>query len=478
MALEEVEAFSPARAAPAAFITAAVGDASRPHAELPLNARTDHLPGEDGALVGIRNLVGWVRRGNAHLVEQRQRFGPVYRTRLGNKPVVCVADPELVAGIARNEERAWSTALAYLAFFHGLDPTSPTFDILNAMDFEFHRDARKVVQPAFGPAATAGYLEDAQPMFEQAIEGWIAAGGVTFKPAIRRLLADVSSRIFLGTDDAAVGAMLDRSLQQFWGSSFALAKVPWFSPAWRGGIEGYRRMRTAFRPLVEERRTGNGRDLFSLLCKESRGAHGLDEDGVVRVFIGVLAAAFDTTSLGLSSMAYLLARHPEWQERLRDEAFAVSAGRISYDDTKRLGATDRAWKETLRLFPIAPHLPRVALRDVQLAEWRIPAGALVLAMVAPVLMDPAWWTDPPRFDPDRFSDERAEDRKHRGAFVPFGAGAHACVGLHLANVEARAFWHAMLTRCRFRLVKDYEARHSFNLLGVASGEVKLAIERL
>jgi cytochrome P450 len=478
MALEEPRVIVPAHAAPAAFIAAAVGDVSRPHAELPLRARTDHLPGEDGLLVGIRNLVGWMRRGNAHLVEQRRRFGPVYRTRLGNKPVVCVADPELVTSISRNEDRVWSAALAYLAFFHGLDPSSPTFDILNTMDFEFHRDARKVLQPAFGPQATAGYLADAQPMFERAIESWIAAGTVTFKPAVRRLLANVSARVLLGTDDAALGAMMDRSLADFWGATFALAKVRWFSRGWRGGVSAYRRLRTTFRPLVEERRAKGGRDLFSLLCKESVGSDWLDEDTVVRVFIGVLAAAFDTTSLGVTSMAYLLARHPEWQERLREEARAVSPRRISYEDIKRLDAADLVWKESLRLFPIAPHLPRVALRDVQLADWRIPAGALVLAMVAPVLQDPSWFTDPLRFDPERFAEGRAEDRKHKGAFLPFGAGAHACIGLHLANVEAKAFWHAMLTQCRFRLAKDYEARHSFNLLGVASGDVKLAVERV
>jgi cytochrome P450 len=481
MALEVADALVADTPAVAPFITATVGDASRPHAALPLRSKIDHLPGEGGLLVGIQNLLGWIRRGNAHLVAQTGRYGTVYRTVLGNKPVVCVADPEMLTRIARNDDRAWSTALAYLSFFDGLNPTSPTLDILNAMDFELHRDTRKVLQPAFGPSATAGYLADAQPMFERAVEGWVARGKVAFKPAVRRLLAEVSSKILIGIDDPAVGTMLDHSLHEFWGAAFALAKNPWLSPAWRQGMAGYRRLRTSLRPLVDERRASDGRDLFTLLCKESRNSDGpapLDDDGVVRVFIGVLAAAFDTTSLGVTSMAYLLARHPEWQERLRQEALSIGRGPISYEDTKRLDAVDRVWRESLRLFPIAPHIPRVTLRDVEMGGFRIPAGTLVLALVAPLMQDPTWWTDPLRFDPDRFSEERAEDRRHRNAFVPFGSGAHACIGLHLANVEAKAFWHAMLTRCRFRLARDYEARHSFNLLGVASGRVELVLERL
>ena len=123
-------------------------------------------------------------------------------------------------------------------------------------------------------------------------------------------------------------------------------------------------------------------------------------------------------------------------------------------------------------------VPRYALRDVRLGEWEIPAGALVHAVVPTALRSRVWWTDPTRFDPDRFSEERAEDRKHKGLFLPFGSGAHACIGMHLATVEAKAFWHAMLTRCRFGLERDYQARHTYASLGVVSGDVKLVVERV
>jgi cytochrome P450 len=60
--------------------------------------------------------------------------------------------------------------------------------------------------------------------------------------------------------------------------------------------------------------------------------------------------------------------------------------------------------------------------------------------------------------------------------LPFGSGAHSCIGMHLSTVEAKAFWHAMLTRCRFRLARDYQGRHTFAPLGAVSGDVKLALE--
>jgi cytochrome P450 len=377
-----------------------------------------------------------------------------------------------------NEDRAWSAALAWRMFFEGLDPTSATLDSPVAFDFEPHREVRKLLMPAFSPAATASYLETAAPIFERAIDEWLARGRVAFKPAIRRVLANVSSRTFFGVDDDREGERLDRALAAIWSSAQAITKNPWISPRWRRGMKAHRELRETLRPLVAERRARGGSDLFSRLCAESRGASWLDDDGTVRLFMGVLGGAFDTTAYGLASMAYLLAKYPEWQERLREEARALGKERATYEDTKKLIGAELAWKETLRLYPVAPDVPRRALRDLELGGVRIPAGAFVLAMIASVMQDPAWWTEPQRFDPERFSEARAEDKKHKGIYLPFGGGAHACVGMLLANVEAKAFWHAMLTRCRFRLEPDYTGVHGFTPLGTVSGDVKIAVERL
>ena len=88
-----------------------------------------------------------------------------------------------------------------------------------------------------------------------------------------------------------------------------------------------------------------------------------------------------------------------------------------------------------------------------------------------------WWTDPQRFNPDRFSEARAEDKKHKGLFLPFGAGAHACIGLQLATAEVKGFWHAMVTRCPCAL-SGSERRVGVGAFGMVSGDVALVVERL
>ncbi len=462
----------------APFITAAVGDVNRPRAPLMARPSLDHLPGETGFVAGLKNVIGYQSRGVEFMLAQRRRFGPVFRTQIGPLPAVAVADPELLVRIFRNEDSAFSTALAWRFVFDKVDPAHDTFDGLGTLDMELHKDARKFLQPAFSPAAMNGYLGMASPIIERAIDSWMARGRVVFRPAIRRLLATVSARIFLGIDDEREGEMLDKALADIWGVVMAVVRHPLLSPNLRRAVRAWAQLRELLEMRMSERRTSGGADLFSRVCAGSEALPWLGDDGLIGLFIGIMLGAFDTTANGMASMAYLLAKHPDWQERLRDEAFAVGGAPVSYEDTKHLEVTDRAWKETLRLFPVAGYAPRVALSDVDLGGWRIPAGALMLGMMAPVLRGASTWSDPERFDPDRFSESRAEDRRHKGLFTPFGAGAHACIGLQLANVEAKAFWHAMLSRCRFRLAQDYEAHHAYKPLGSVSGQVGLVVSRL
>lgn len=461
----------------APFITQDIGDVSRPRRALASEIDLSHLPGEAGLVAKVRNTLGWMRRGNTHLLAQHRKFGPLYRTEFAGYKLVCVADPDLVMTIAR-DDRTWSAALAWITFFEGIDPkvNAASVDSPLFLDFDPHRDSRKLVQPAFSPAATASYFDAATEIFEPAIDRWVGDGRVSFKDAIRSLLVRASTRIFLGEDSAA--RAFERALIDYWGGPLALWKNPMLSPAWRRSIRGHRTLCDMLRARIAERRANGGDDMFSRLCAKQEASAAIDDDGLVRLVIGIMAAAFATTSSGLTSMAYLLATHPAWQDRMREEALAVSRGRISFDDSKQLEVSARVWKETMRLYPIAPYCARRALHDTQLGDWRIPAGTFVIALIAAVMQDGALWDDPQRFDPERFSEVRAEDKKHKGYFLPFGTGPHTCTGMHLANAEVKAFWHAMLTRCRFRLERNYRGHHTYLPAGIVSGDVRLRVERL
>jgi cytochrome P450 len=458
------------------FIVETVGDVARPLAGLPVDADLTHLPGHTGFWAGIGNLIGMSRHGVAHVTQRAGAQPAVYRDRFGPIPYVAINDPDEVAAIARNADGTWSAALAWRFFFEGVVRGSAPYDFPLALDFEPHKDLRRLMQPAFKASAMASYVDTANTMFGATMDQWVARGQVSFKSDVRRLFANVAGRIFMGIDDPAEAEFLDRAMTDFWCAPMAIAKNPWLSAKWRRALRGYASLFAAMRALVNERRAGDGTDLLSQMCQSNEKVEWLDDDALIRAFLGLMAAAFDTTSMAVTSMAYALAVHPEWQERLREECKQLDS--LTYGDIKKLPELDWAWKETLRLYPVANALPRRPLHDVTICGETIPAGAFVIAMLSPSMRDPKIWTEPERFDPERFSPDRAEDSGNRGAFLPFGAGAHACIGSRLSTSEAVAFWHAMLTRCRFRLAKPYQARHQFTPLGVVTGNVDLILEPL
>lgn len=461
----------------ATHIALAAGDLGRPGGGIEPNGDLGHLPGRSGIIAGIVNLLGWTRRGNAHLLAQMKKFGPVYRQSFVRWPVVCVADPELVLSIVRNEDQVWSAALAWRLFFEGLDANASTLDSTGTLDFEPHKDARQLLTPAFSAPALSSYLATAVPMFERAADDWLRRGRVSFKREARRLFASVASKIFTGEEDPVQATILDRALADFWKAPTALTKSRFWSPTWRRATDGYRTLWNIFRPQVARRRIDGGEDLFSRLCKTAAQVPWIDDDVLVRLFLGVMPAAFDTTALGVTSMAYRLATRPEWQDRLYAEGERLAPDPITYESIRALEQHDWVWKETLRLDPVAPDLPRIALHEVVLDRHRIPAGALVLAMIGPLLGAPTLWKDPDQFDPDRFSPRRVEDKASRGAFLPFGGGAHACLGAQLSTLESKAFWRTLLVRARIRLARPYRAHHQFTMLGAVSGDVELVLER-
>jgi cytochrome P450 len=444
----------------------------------PANAPKD-LPGIDGVFWAIHGLVGVLRRGVAYEVENGlERFGDLYRAPFIASSVVVIWDADEIHKILRNDDQVWSTAMGWdTLMFEGLDSRSGNIGALLTLDFDDHRVARKLVQPAFTLNALKGYLAVAERSFDRVLPQWIERRRVDFKSEVRALLAGVASEIFTGIRDPAKIAMLDRALSDFWHGMMAITRNPWLSATYRRSRRGFEKLKTSFLGLVDERRTNGGADLFSLLCQvEDRD--GLSDEAMVRVFLTIMFGAFDTTSAAMSSMAYLLAKHPQWQERLRVEAARIPPGGLDVSAMKGLRELEWVWKETLRLMPVSSFVPRRALRDVVVQDHRLPAGTLVGPMAGAIGRHPKWWKEPSRFDPERFSPERAEDKQHPGIFNPFGAGAHACVGMQLANLEMKAFWHKFLGACRFSLEKDYEARHTHTPMGCVSGKVSLRLDRL
>jgi len=118
---------------------------------------------------------------------------------------------------------------------------------------------------------------------------------------------------------------------------------------------------------------------------------------------------------------------------------------------------EMAFKEAMRINPPVVSVPRRAVREFRFKGYDIPAGTRVAVNTIFTHRMPEIWPEPLKFDPLRFTDAAVRTR-HKYAWVPFGGGAHMCLGLHFAYMQAKSFFYHLLTTTRLSLAADYVPR--------------------
>ncbi|XP_042495900.1 cytochrome P450 734A1-like [Macadamia integrifolia] len=170
-------------------------------------------------------------------------------------------------------------------------------------------------------------------------------------------------------------------------------------------------------------------------------------------------AGKQTTSNLLTWITVLLAMHPEWQRKARDEVLRVCGSRDSpsKDAIHKLKTLSMIVNETLRLYPPAIATIRRAKADVELGGYKIPRGTELLVPILAVHHDQSLWGhDVNEFNPARFSEGVTQAANHPMAFIPFGLGARTCIGQNLATLQAKLAIAVILQRFSFRLAPTYQ----------------------
>lgn len=188
----------------------------------------------------------------------------------------------------------------------------------------------------------------------------------------------------------------------------------------------------------------------------------LNEDEALFLTLAGYFAGLDTVANVSSFMLYEMLKHPDILAKARAEADqAFAQGTPAADSLRAMPTLHATALETLRLYPIAGVLPRIAARDFEFAGYVIPKGEHFMVANAAPHFAPQFYADPYKFDITRFSEPRLEHKK-RGVFAPFGSGPHTCLGAGLAEVQimlviATLLHHAELALdpLNYRLKKAY-----------------------
>ncbi len=221
------------------------------------------------------------------------------------------------------------------------------------------------------------------------------------------------------------------------------------------------------------------RDLLTMLLESTHGNGSTMTDKQIRdEIVTFLLAGHETTANALSWTWYLLATHPEAEERLSNELRSVLGGNLP-DATHLplLKYTGMVFAESLRLYPPVWRLGRTAIDGDSLPSGvHIPARSEIVIHTFIAHRNPRYFPEPDRFDPERFSDENVK-RRPPFTYFPFGGGSRICIGEDFAKMEGTLLIAAISQQYTLRLVPGQKVRPEPLITLRPKRGIKMKLER-
>jgi cytochrome P450 len=334
---------------------------------------------------------------------------------------------------------------------------------------DFWLRQRRLSQPAFHRQRIAGYGEVMVDYAKRMLSTWQAGQALDLHEAMMRLTLEIISKSIFDVDlhddkrSRGVGEAIEVVLTEYSAQltsavRIILDRLPFQVPKpgefkLQKAVEALDRLIHA---IVAERRneaTDRGDLLSTLLAAQDEdGSHMNDEqlrDELVTLFL----AGHETTANTLSWAFYLLAQHPNVEQKLLEEYESVTEGESpTVDMYPKLTYTQQVIKEAMRLYPPVWWVSREALQDWQCDDVLIPKGSEVGMSQWVMHRDPTFYEDPDAFRPERWTAE-FERLLPRYAYFPFGGGPRLCIGNSFALLEVALILAAILPAYRLHLIR-------------------------
>ncbi|KAH8372828.1 hypothetical protein KR009_005705, partial [Drosophila setifemur] len=236
---------------------------------------------------------------------------------------------------------------------------------------------------------------------------------------------------------------------------------------------------------LQEQRDRDRQPLQTFLQLYSYADHRLDDLQIAAQAFGFLLAGLDPLNATLGFCLYELARQPQLQDRAREEirkTLEQHEAQLTGDCLRELIYTKRVLNETLRLHTPHPFLLRRTTKEFEITRsvFVIARGNNVLIPTAAIHRDPEIYTNPERFDPDRFEEDSRRSRS-AGTFLPFGDGLRGCIAARFAEQSLLVGLVSLLQHHRYApcaettIPMEYDTRR---LLLIPKGPIKLSVERV
>ena len=415
---------------------------AKPKAPAPAVRPASEIPHTEG-LPLLGNVVGMAGNIDRFLVQEFRKHGPIFKLRALNQHFIAMVGPEANVFASKSGAKHFRSFEAYYSFTAALN----AHRVMLSMDGPEHLRMRRLLVKGYSPKMLETNLDLVYEVTNNEIEAWSEESPIQIQRAMQEIITEQIGMFCTGLSPKEY---MD-DLLYFLAMNIKL-HITKRMPQVFAGLPKFKRSKRRMQGLVEqildnhtpEKREGKRQDFVDVLLE----AHRKDPQFLPEtdLFANVLApylVGMDTAATICAFMLFSLLKRPELLEKVRNEADEIFAnGTPTPKEIRKMDVTHRVAMETLRLFPLAPALMRTVSNSFEFGGYRVPANSQIILGTATGHYLSEYFPEPERFDIDRYTRERAEHRQP-GAFAPFGADRHRCIGSSMSEVQI-AFTLAMV----------------------------------
>ncbi|HYF66942.1 MAG TPA: cytochrome P450 [Ohtaekwangia sp.] len=408
--------------------------------------------------------------------ESLEHFGGTYSVYLGLTRMIVTQDPDFTTHVLKTNHRNYHKSAIQtkqLGRFLGKG--------LLTSNGDYWLKQRRLIQPGFH----ADKIQALYGIIKKTIDEFLVDFPVGKEIDVFPLMNKLAFQLVINTlFDVEVAEEKRNELSRFINEAQAFVvkdvrqpyKRWWFrlSGEMKKNLDQASRARNIIREIIRERQRHQEKfnDLLDMLLDARYEDTGtpMEEEQIIDEIMVLTIAGHDTTANALAWALFLLAKHPNQLEKLKEATIDIDLQQTVSSDPLNC-----VIQETMRLYPPAWIVDRVSLAADRFSGFSFPANTIVILFYYGMHRDKKYWEDPDSFLPERFSKSDASKGRHK-AYYPFGAGPRLCIGNNFAMAEMTIFLQTFIHQ--FRIITNAQTPVINPLITLKPDRVMLSISRL
>jgi cytochrome P450 len=417
-------------------------------------------PGPKGNMLFRRDVD--LRNGTHLFIQQMgEKYGNISRAQMGPHHFVFLSNPDYVEHMFLNRD-------VYVKVKEGSNLRYLLGNGLLTSDGDFWLKQRRLIQPLFHKQRLTGFVQKIADAIDAMTNNWEKAGTqqLNFYREMNRATLDIVGRTLLGADLKSDFGRVNEALTAVFEAinrrRATFVRIPrWLPLPSQIRLNRNRAvLENTIKEIIENRRKDTHKfdDLLSMLMEveDADTAERMSDKQLRDEVLTIFLAGHETTANAMAFTFYLLAKHPDVKQKVQQEVSAVlNSGPLTYELLNKLEYTTLVIKESMRLYPPAWVTIREACKEDVIGGYQIRHKDKIVVSPYAMQRSAKYWQEPEKFDPLRFTPEKA---KHipRFAYFPFGGGARLCIGNNFAMMEMQLILALVCSKYDFSLPEDFK----------------------